>query len=676
MNPDGPDGRNGPATDDSVLLKEITDLAGSPLPEPVFLQELLKRAVPALGASAGAVWMFDDQKRLVLQCEVQLKSTGFLDDPEMRSSFERPFAEVLQGGGVRAHSYELAPSGNGVRKGCVLLGGLQRESGVAGILQLFEGEGAGEPERPNRLRALEQICSQVARYCQQRKAGAQRAEQPAPSTGIEDSWLLAIHESLRANEVAMVAANECRRLLGVDRVGIAERYGPRAKLRAVSGQQSVNARSNVVRLLSKLTEQVLLAGEKLSFTGDTRNLPPQYEKILADYLHESRSRAIVILPVSGPENRDREETKSPAEREELARPKPVGAVIVEQISETPLPPDLDSRLDTIGRHVGLALRNAQAHERIFLVSLWELLGSWRAKLKGRRVAQWAAALAALAAVVLALIFVTWDYRVSGKGKLMPIDRRGIFAPWDGEVFELFVNSGQKVNEGDLLIRMKNDELHAKLLLAKNTLSDKQQEKDAIVATLSDPALLQSAAQEVELRGKQMQLAVEIEGAAQQVKNLSGRVEALSVRAPITGVVATFRIEELLRKRPVKQGELLLEVMDPTGRWRLELDIPENRIGHIIDAQRKKADPNLAVRYVLATATELTYDGTLESLATRSVTSESEGTVVPAFVALAEPTPPDPRIGAEVTAKINCGKKSLGYVLFGDVIEFLRKWFWL
>jgi hypothetical protein len=29
----------------------------------------------------------------------------------------------------------------------------------------------------------------------------------------------------------------------------------------------------------------------------------------------------------------------------------------------------------------------------------------------------------------------------------------------------------------------------------------------------------------------------------------------------------------------------------------------------------------------------------------------------------------------VIAKINCGKKALGYVLFGDVIEFFRKKLW-
>ena len=34
-----------------------------------------------------------------------------------------------------------------------------------------------------------------------------------------------------------------------------------------------------------------------------------------------------------------------------------------------------------------------------------------------------------------------------------------------------------------------------------------------------------------------------------------------------------------------------------------------------------------------------------------------------------------RIGADVRAKINCGKQMLGYVLFGDVVEFIQNRLW-
>ncbi|MGE5191136.1 MAG: HlyD family efflux transporter periplasmic adaptor subunit, partial [Deltaproteobacteria bacterium] len=239
-----------------------------------------------------------------------------------------------------------------------------------------------------------------------------------------------------------------------------------------------------------------------------------------------------------------------------------------------------------------------------------------------------------------------------------------------------VRSGQQVRKGDLLVRLKNVELQAKLLAQRNLLQEKQKQRAAIAAQLSEPATAANPATEVELRGKYAQLAVEIEGTAEQVKSLTRQVEDLSVRSPITGVVATFRIEEMLRERPVKRGELLLEVMDPSGPWRLELDVPENRLGHILVAQHKHEDGRLPLRYVLATATESTYEGSLDSISTRSVISETEGSVVPLFASLAEPVPPDPRIGAEVIAKIDCGRRSLGYVLFGDVIEFVRKRFWL
>src|SRR5262249_47997816 len=160
-------------------------------------------------------------------------------------------------------------------------------------------------------------------------------------------------------------------------------------------------------------------------------------------------------------------------------------------------------------HLGVALHHAQVHERLFLLPVWELLGNWKARLKGRRTAQLLAVLAAAALIVLALIVVPWDYRVVGKGRLMPIDRRAVFAPLDGEVIELQVGSGQQVQKGDLLVQLKNVERQAQLLAQQNLLQEKRKQRAAIAAQLSDPATPQNSATEVELRGKFSQLGVEI-----------------------------------------------------------------------------------------------------------------------------------------------------------------------
>ena len=770
MNPDhapdhAPDypkaGQNGPSIEESRLLAEIAELATATLPEGVFLEELLKRAMIGMRGEAGAIWMCDAQRRLVLQSEICLEATGFLQDPALRGASEPQFAEVMRTGGAVAFQVEQQMQNGTPRRRSLFLAGIQRDTQVAGLVQVFEGSGAAEEQRPERLQFLGQLCGAASRFFKNRPEsvlqnsplppamhppGPQRMNpaqqhtptgngptlqsvpgvlarprtQPLPAQAMpgtqptlgaqpvsgvqlesgaapmiaaqqpaaapagpaapsldDDQWVLALHGSEKVSEVTVVAANECRRLLGADRVSIAEKFGPRVKIQAVSGQQTVSARSNAIRLLSQLTEKVLATGEKLSFTGDTQKFPAQFEALLAEYLLESRSRVIIILPVFGPKPWDQESQDKPEfEKHALLKPAPVGGIVVEQISESPLGADLDERLDRIGQHVGLALRNAQSRERVFLLPVWQFLGNWKARLKGRRLAQTSAVLAALVAIILTLVFVPWDYRVSGKGRLMPVVRRGVFAPWDGDVVDLAARSGQPVQAGDLLVRLKNDELQAKLLQQVNLLAEKKQQALAIDSQLGQTATVQNPATEIELHGKLQQLKVEIEGTQQQVESLKRQVEGLSVRSPIAGVVATFRLEELLRMRPVKRGELLMEVMDPSRDWRLEVDVPENRIGHILAAQQKRNNERLPVSYMLATATESTYQGTLESLSTRSVASESEGTVVPVFVALAEPSAPSPRIGAEVKAKIDCGRASLGYVMFGDVVEFLRKWFWL
>ena len=80
---------------------------------------------------------------------------------------------------------------------------------------------------------------------------------------------------------------------------------------------------------------------------------------------------------------------------------------------------------------------------------------------------------------------------------------------------------------------------------------------------------------------------------------------------------------------------------------------------------------------MATNPEDRYQGTLLSIESRSNAAVAKDrAVVRARVGIQKEDLRDRRIGAEVTAKINCGQRSLGYVLFGDVIEFVQRYFWL
>ena len=84
---------------------------------------------------------------------------------------------------------------------------------------------------------------------------------------------------------------------------------------------------------------------------------------------------------------------------------------------------------------------------------------------------------------------------------------------------------------------------------------------------------------------------------------------------------------------------------------------------------------LPIEYRLLTQSEASYFANLNSLATRTVTAEAQGSVIEARATLDKSRLPARAIGAEVRARIGCGTSCLGDVLFGDVIEFVQKYLW-
>ena len=74
-------------------------------------------------------------------------------------------------------------------------------------------------------------------------------------------------------------------------------------------------------MLGELATVVVRAGEPLWYTGDTRDLPPQVEESVEAYVDESHSKAVVVLPLSKPQDHEETDTQP--------KPKPefVGALI-------------------------------------------------------------------------------------------------------------------------------------------------------------------------------------------------------------------------------------------------------------------------------------------------------------------------------------------------------------
>jgi multidrug efflux pump subunit AcrA (membrane-fusion protein) len=636
-----------------------------------FLIDVLRHALQVEGLTAAAVYQFTSPEPTVLVQEglAKLSRDGlFILDPDhvslLRDAIQRQKLQVVQDrsvpeAGLREHTLLMLP-----------LPGQQPPFRVIELATV-------ERLHADQLAHLREVLQLLVTYAMQYQQEGTRTVTPQDEGSFWDrfdQFLLRLQRSLSVKETVAVAANDGRSLIGCDRVSIALRHGSGAKVYAVSGQEDVAQRANLVRMMAALAREVIRGGQPVTYRGTTEGLAPQIEKPLADYLAESRTRMVLMLPLREPEDLIVEHQPETVRRQERPR-KVIGCLIVEQATEARPKPQVVQRAELLVEHIEVAVHNAQRYESIFLLPLWRLIGRFFAWFKGRRV--WAAVgiVVALAAVGAGLAYIPWDYRVEAKGQLMPVIQHEVFAPWDGDVIEVFVKSGERVVPGQPLVKLQSDELEAERVRLEADVQEKQ--KYLLQVGVQAREADRRKSEEVKrLQFEEKKAQVELEGARSRLAVVQERIKKLLVTAPAAGVVATFQVEQLLLNRPVRRGELLLQVMDETGDWRLELKVPEYRHGHVERAMSQAPQRNLPIEFVLATAVEKSYPAELIRLANRTDQEQETGTVVEVHAKIDKDLLPSRNIGADVIAKINCGRKNLFYVLFGDVVEFVQRYFWL
>ncbi|MFN9943638.1 MAG: hemolysin D, partial [bacterium] len=148
------------------------------------------------------------------------------------------------------------------------------------------------------------------------------------------------------------------------------------KVIAISGQDTIENRSNIVSALNRLATRVVAAGEPLWYDGSTEDLPPQLEEAIEEYVDLSHGRTVTVLPIRRPELvvEGDIQSKQTSQREDNSQREIIGALIVEQI-ETQLSRDvLQSRVDLVYEHSCRALANSLSHNNLFLMPVWRALG--------------------------------------------------------------------------------------------------------------------------------------------------------------------------------------------------------------------------------------------------------------------------------------------------------------
>jgi multidrug efflux pump subunit AcrA (membrane-fusion protein)/GAF domain-containing protein len=656
------------------IAREIEEFAHSNVAPETFFREFLRRVVAGLGATAGAAWLIDESGRLTIKSEVNLADTGFYEEPEAILKNQRLLSDVVSTAEARIFCAEGDMDVHLPTDNLIVVAALTIRKKPVGVIEIFQRPNAPKQAHSGYLQFVEQMSGYASHYLTERE----KANQTDASLEVweeVDQFVQQLHRSLDLSEVAATVVNDGRQLLNADRVSLAMQYGKKTVIQAINGQDKVNKRANTVRLLSKLANKALSMRENFIYSGSVESIPPQIEEPLADYLQESGTRMIMIVPLFEPEKVVKHDDETLGRKKDVPR-KLIGGLIIEQITDSQPRPHLESRADLLSDHIASGIANSRNYENIFLMPVWRMVGRIFAALRGKTLVKTLLVIALLVGAGVTLAMVPYEYRVNCDGRLMPTIQREVFTNWEGEVVAIHVESGQQVKKGDLLVEIRNEDLKAQAIDTENKLSELRLSLLAVSAQMqSDNNKNRPVEDKINLRGKYYETRTQIAGTERQLEILKDRLDKLNVKAPIDGVVTTFQVEQLLINRPVQRGELLMEIMNPNGPWQLELDVEEKRMGHILSAAEKKGDLNLPVEFILATSNELTYEGEVTEISSRVNSSEESGSIVETYATFDKEELPLLRIGAEVSAKIDCGQRSLFYVLFGDVVETARRYFW-
>lgn len=276
-----------------------------------------------------------------------------------------------------------------------------------------------------------------------------------------------------------------------------------------------------------------------------------------------------------------------------------------------------------------------------------------------------------------------DFQLEVEGQVFPEQRRRIFAPENAIVDQVLVEENADVREGTELIVLRSPELDLELSRLEGELSAVETRVRTLRALRAvNPQNDSSVAQRsgVDLSTEEQQATAQLQNLKAQLEMISARREALRINAPLTGTVHRRRSTLDLAKRPVNRGQVLLEIGDTSedAEWVAVLLIPDAFSGYLSTAFEESEEPgnadsqrSLSVQFATVGESQNQYSAVLTEW---SAITDFDGGTLNREVVARIPSPVDRtlRPGMRVRARINCGRRSRGFVWFREFVEFMQR----
>jgi multidrug efflux pump subunit AcrA (membrane-fusion protein) len=652
------------------IIGEIAQLAKSDLQPEEFYAAFLQRVVQALAAVGGAVWTLGEGKRPQLTYQINL-SPALLEAESDDAIRHARLLDMV----VNSNQPQLVPPLSGNEQGgnptrnLLILAPLGHDKQVEGLVEIFQRPNTQPNTQRGYLKFLLQMCELAGEWYKSRKLSS--LSDRTSLWAQADQFARLVHDSLDFRETAYTIVNEGRKLIGCDRVTVCVQRGGVCKVEAISGQDTLDNRSNVVYNLGILATKVVNSGETLYYHGSTEDMPPQIEQAIEKYVDESYTKSMIIMPLRKPRPGD-DHILNPDAHEELQPREIIGALIIEQL-ETDVPREiLDPRIDLVYEHAARAMSNTLDHNNLFLMPVWRAVGKSKVVVQGRNLPKTITISAIVVAVLLFMLIWPTDLALKAKGALQPIDKQDVFAPQSGgDVEQVLHDDGEMVKKGDTLIVLRNEELAAQIAQLTGEVLAAQKRAGAIAAELLHPGKMTPGERaQMEIQKAELQEELDAKKDALEVKER--QFEKLTIKAPRDGKIVTWDAKENLLGRPVQGGDSLMTVTDPNSTWQLELYLPERRAGWLREAllEAKQENKDVRVRFILMTDPHKTRYGKVREVENSTFVHEDEGPCVRVKVDLDESIE-NPRPNATITANIVAGRTNLAYYWFHEAWEYVQ-----
>lgn len=497
--------------------------------------------------------------------------------------------------------------------------------------------------------------------------------------GVSSSWsehlfrfTVNAHRSLEPDQLGIHLTNDARLLMGCERVSLFSLNRRKPQLLAISSVAQVEKRSELVSNMKAIAWQgkqknEIFSAEQVSRedSGDTR-----LKRLLTKHIESTGLPFVVGIPILSVESMG---TKATPKR------KLIGFMLVESTEEVDRF-QFSRGLSHVVPHAAVALANAQTHSSIpFRKSLGAL--GWL--LKWANLSKTMIAFGLVGAAIIAANVIQTEFKIRVQGELRPVVERNVFAPLDATVDAVHVNHGDEVKENQVLAQLRSAELEIEIEKTKKQLENLTQLKDAKEITLNqvsnlnaDPSLAAQLASEV------TDIEFQIESAKKTQKYLAEKQARLRIVCPINGIVTTWQAKENLVNKPVRWGDPILNVADLEGEWEVLFEVPEKRIGYILDRQKaleNSENPSevdgtkVSLEMFLESSPGNKYTISIDEI-DRSATRDEKVGAVTRMTCPAPSGLVSKRQGATVAADVYCGQRSLWFVWTRELRDSLKRRF--